>query len=432
MWPSLSLLSDIFLMVPGILVAVISIILSFKTRFIQLRAIPQMLKSIFAKPGKEGSKTIVPRQALFTAMSTTIGTASMAAPVLAIRIGGPGALLGFMFATFFGAAANYIEVTLALAYRKKMPDGTIMGGPMQYLQALSPRFAWWYAVGALWLLVVWSTAQANIVADIMTTYYVPTWLTGLVLAVVVTYALFGGIKRIGAISEKIVPIMFVLYTGAAGYIILCNITILPQIFRIMIDSVFSRDALVGASVATGFYQAMRWGVIRGFQANEAGIGTATIPHSMAETNSPTTQGVLSMASTYAHGIICLMSGLVTLITGTWNDPNIAFGINIVSTSFFMYFSYLGPLLLLVSLILFGYGTILGNGYNGSQCLNYVASTRYLPAYYLATGALVFLGAVLDIRLVWEVSDYFMVPVATPHMIALLILAFRRRDLFRPN
>ncbi len=426
----LSLLSDIYLIVPGIIIALGSIILTFKTRFIQVRAIPQMLKGIFSSKGSEGSETVVPRQALFTAMSTTIGTASMAAPVLAIRIGGPGALLGFMFATFFGAAANYIEVTLALAYRKRLEDGTIMGGPMQYLQELSPRFAWWYAVGALLLLVVWSTAQASIVADLMYTHHVPHWATGLVLALIITYALFGGIKRIGAISEKIVPVMFVLYTAAAGYILLCNLTAIPAIFGVMLRSVWSRDALVGASVGTGFYQAMRWGVIRGFQANEAGIGTATIPHSMAETHSPTTQGVLSMASTYAHGIICLMSGLVTLITGTWNDPTIDFGINIISTSFFMYFSYFGPFLLLISLILFGYGTILGNGFNGSQCLNYVASPKYLRPYYLATGVLVFLGAILDIRLVWDVADYFMVPVATPHMIALLVLAFRRKDLFR--
>ncbi len=296
---TLSLLSDIYLMVPGIIIALVSIILSIKTRFIQVRAIPKMLKGVFGVNGKEGSETIVPRQALFTAMSTTIGTASMASPVLAIRVGGPGALLGFLFATFFGAAANYIEVTLALAYRKRLEDGTIMGGPMQYLQVLSPRFAWWYAIGALCLLVIWSTAQANIVADLMYTFHVPHWATGLVLSVVITYALFGGIKRIGAISEKIVPVMFVMYTAAAGYIILLNITALPAIFGIMLRSVFSRDALVGASVATGFYQAMRWGVIRGFQANEAGIGTATIPHSMAETHNPTPQGILTMASTFS-------------------------------------------------------------------------------------------------------------------------------------
>jgi len=362
----IALLEDISLkiiFIPTIIIVLAGIIITLKTRFIQLRAVPTMLitlfKSLTTRKVVKNQETIKASRALFTAMSTTIGASCIVSPSIAIKLGGPGALVGFMISSLLGGALTYTEVTLALKHRKKRDDGSFAGGPMEYLKSIFPGLGTLYAVSGVALLVIWSSLQANTLADLLVPYSIPGYITGLVLAALVLAALIGGIKRIGAVSEKLVPFMFFLYTGAALWIIFKNSSYLLPTIDLIFRSAFSPHALLGGAATGGMFHALRWGLFRGIQANEAGVGTSTIPHSMAAVHDPQEQGILSMVAIYSHGFICLLSGLITLLTGTWQDPTIGIGISMVSSAFTMYFSSIGSLILTLCSILFVYGTILG-------------------------------------------------------------------------
>lgn len=437
----LSLLSGYLLLASCLIILVASVILSFKTRFVQFRMLPLMIKSIVSlvfrkKTEVEDSQTILAHKALFAAMSTTIGLSTIVSPVIAIHLGGPGALVGFFLTTIFGTAANYAEVTFALSFRKRLENGTIMGGPMQYLKdGIHPFLAKWYAFFCLILMVSWSSAQANQLADILNSpllgsFQIPAEITGSFLGLLVVFVLLGGIKRISKLTENLVPTMFILYVGAALWIVVSNYSLLPKIGYSIYQSLQSPYSLASGALVGGLTNALRWGIFKGVQSNEAGIGTPTIPHSMAETQTPMQQGILSMTSTYSSGFICLLSGIVTLMTDTWQNESIKLGINMVAESFFLYFSYIGIVIVVICAFLFAFGTIIGNGYNGSQCFGFLTNNQYVKYYYFLTGFLVFLGAISDVKIVWSLIDFVLIPVAIPHIIGIVFLAFKRSELLK--
>jgi alanine or glycine:cation symporter, AGCS family len=414
-----------------------AVVLTFKTRFIQFRTIPTMLKllfgNIFKKKKTHGNneETIAAHKALFTAMSTSIGIGNIVAPIIAIKLGGPGALLGFILVTLFGSAAMFTEVTFALKYRKKNSDGTISGGPMQYLKkVLSPVWALIYAHAGLILLAIWSSNQANQLAELLQPRGVPTYLTGILLAITIMYILLGGIKRIGDLSAKLVPIMFTLYCGATLWIILNNISKLPAVLNLIFRSAFTPQSIIGAGAGYGIQMALRWGLAKGFFAMEAGLGVATIPHSMANTKSPLNQGILSMVSIYSNGILCLLSGLTILLTDTWLDPSLGISINILTKTFSIYFSSIGIVILMFSAFLFAFGTIVGNSYIGGQCFLYASKNRWLITYYAIVAVFVFVGAIIDVKLLATITDFFLIPIAIPNIIGIVILAFKEKNVLK--
>lgn len=415
----------------GILMLAVSLILTVKTRFIQFRKLPEMVKLFFKK--KEGGKdTISARRALFTAMSTTLGLSTMVAPIIAIKLGGPGAVLGFFLATIFGAAVSYTEVSFALAYRKQH-NGVIKGGPMQYLHdAISPLMAKWYAFFCCILMMVWSAAQSNQLAQLLSSkkicpLCIPSWMTGLVIAVVVFIILIGGIKRISSWSSKLVPTMFFLYLGGSLAIIFMNLSSLPSIFHTIWDSCWHPRTFGSGAAIGGALSAFRWGIMKGLHGNEAGMGTQSIPHSMAEVDQATDQGVLSMASTYCAGLILIISSLVALITQTWLDPTLSLGVEMVATSFFNYFSYIGLIMVSICALLFASGTILGNSYNGSQCFLFLTNYRGITLYYLLTAALTFWGSITSVTALWGNIDFVLALVMVPHVLSLLWLSFKKQE-----
>lgn len=437
----LNLLSSQLLLYSCLIILFASVLLSFKTRFVQFRMMPQMFRHIFSlflrrKEVAEEQKTILAHKALFAAMSTTIGLSTIVSPFIAIRLGGPGALVGFLLTTFFGSAANFTEVTLALSYRKKMECGGVMGGPMQYLKdGIHPFLAKWYAFFCFILMVAWSSAQANQLADILNSrllgsYQISPWITGVLLALLVVFVLIGGIKRIGALSGKLVPVMFFLYVTAALWIVFSNFSMLPKIFWMVVDSLNAPQAIASGAIVGGVASALRWGIFKGVQSNEAGIGTPTIPHSMSNTEIPIHQGILSMISTYSSGFICLLSGVVALMTDTWQDESIKLGINMVAESFALYFSYIGIVIVVISAFLFAFGTIIGNSYNGSQCFGFLTNNRFINYYYSVTALLIFLGSISEVKIVWTVIDFCLIPVAIPHILGIVYLAFKRHDLLK--
>ncbi len=427
----------LFLTTPIILSA--SLLLTVKTRFIQFRKLPHMFRLLFTlifKRQKEsdGNATVGAHRALFSAMSTTIGISTIVSPVIAIRIGGPGAVLGFLIATILGAAVNFTEVAFALSYRKHHPDKGVAGGPMQYMQdEIKPWLAKWYAFFTFIMLLGWSAAQANQLGAIFSSelvgkFSIPNWVTGAILAVLVTALLLSGFKRISSFSAKLVPVMFLIYLGGSLWIILANFSSLPSIFKMVIESAFAPKAFGSGIMVGGIVSALRWGVFKGLQASEAGVGTQTIPHSMAETKVPFDQGILAMVSTYSAGCIFILSSLVALVTETWLDPNLAIGINMVAASFQSYFSTVGLLIVMASALLFAFGTILGNSFNGSQCFIYLTKNRFMPLYYVAAASLIFIGTVMDVTIVWSLIDYLIVPVVVPHILSIVYLSYKQGGL----
>ncbi len=424
----------LFLTCPTILLA--SFWLTFKTRFVQFRKFPHMFRLLFSfihKQPEAEKGTIRAHKALFTAMSTTIGISTIVSPVIAIRLGGPGAVLGFVLAMFLGASVNFTEVTFAVSYRKNHPKKGIAGGPMQYLQdEIHPFLAKWYAFFGFILLMFWSSAQANQLGAILNSdyFHIPNWLTGIFLAVFVMILLIGGIKRVASFSSKLVPFMFLLYVGGAFWILFCNLEKLPAIFQMVIRSALTPRTFATGVTVGGLASAVRWGVFKGFQSNEAGVGTQTIPHSMAGTGDPLDQGILAMVAIYSAGFVCLLSSLVVLVTETWLDPTLSLGINMVAASFYTYFSSVGVVLVLISSFLFAFGTILGNGFNGSQCYSFLTQNRYLSLYYLPTAFLIFWGCISDTATIWTLVDYLVIPVFIPHILSLVYLSYKQESLLK--
>lgn len=406
-----------------------SVFISFRTRFVQIRLLPNLFKitgGLFSKGKGEGQHTIKPYKALFTAMSTTLGIGTIVGPVIAIHLGGPGALLGFLLTSFFGSAATYVEVNLSIRSRIRLPSGQIMGGPMQYLKHIfSPFAAKWYAVCCFILMAVWSSAQANQLAAILDSpllggWRIPAAVSGGIMALLVLALLIGGIKKIGAVEAKLIPIKFLLYVGACLFILLSDIPRLGEIIGTIFSSAFTPYAMASGTVVGGLMSALRWGVFKGTQICEAGVGTQTIPHSMAETNDPVAQGTLAMLSTYAAGFIAFLSGCVSLMTDTWQDPSLPLGMSMVAASFKMYFASFGVAAIASCAVIFAFGTILGNGYNGSQAFGYLTQNKRLYFYYAATALMIFLGSVSDAKTVWALTDIVLACMALPHMAALML------------
>lgn len=431
---------DFILFLMTLVVLGASLLLTFKTRFIQLRKIPHMMRLLFSlifrKKGGNDPATICAHKALFTAMSTTIGISTIVGPFIAVSLGGPGALLGFFLATFLGAAVNFTEVTFALSYRKHHPVKGIAGGPMQYLQdEIRPFVAKWYAFFGFILLMGWSAAQANQLGEILNSpllgsFRIPNWGTGAFLALFVTVILVGGIKRIADFSAKLVPTMFFLYVCASLWIIVINYAQIPALTTIILKSALAPQTFATGATIGGVVAALRWGIFKGLQSNEAGVGTQTIPHSMAHTDEAIDQGILAMVSTYSAGFICILSGFVALITETWLDPNLSLGINMVAASFQSYFSSAGILIVILSAFLFAFGTILGNSFNGSQCFIYLTKNRYLLFYYLGTAALIFVGSISDVAAIWAIVDYLLIPVLIPHILCIVYLSYKQGALLK--
>ena len=439
----LKTVGDIFLFVTTLIVLGASLVLTFKTRFIQFRKLPYMIRLFFSLVFKrhskaEGPSTVRAHKALFTAMSTTIGISTIVSPFIAMRLGGPGAIIGFLLATFLGAAVNFTEVTFALSYRKTHPTRGVLGGPMQYLHdEIAPFLAKWYAFFTFILMLGWSAAQADQLGSILSSpklgsLQVPTWATGVFLAIGITVILLGGIKRIANLSASLVPLMFFLYVGGALWIVLLNVDQFPTVAKIVFQSAFAPQAFGSGVVVGGIVSALRWGVFKGLHSNEAGVGTQTIPHSMAETSGAFDQGILSMIATYSAGFICILSSLVALFTESWLNPELGLGIDMVAHSFQTYFSTIGLIIVAVSAFLFAFGTILGNGFNGSQCFIFLTKNRYLTLYYIATGILVFVGCIIDVAAIWSIVDFMLVPVLVPHILSVVYLSYKQGALLKKS
>jgi len=411
----------------------VSIILTLKTGFVQLRGWPRFFRLITkgVKESQDEKKdTINPFHALFTAMATTIGMGNVVTPSLAIMVGGPGALFWLLFYMFFGAVTKYTEVTFALATRKALPDGFILGGPIQYLKSVSNTFSNWYGYLIIIVLVSWSGAQSNTLANILALEGVSHWVVGLSLALFVLIALSGGARRVGDFASKLVPIMFVLYVTFAFSILLRNPGAVIVAIRQVFAAAFTPAAAVGGFFGASVFRAIREGMFRGIFISEAGIGTSSIPHALADTKVPSDQGVLAMGSMVADAFLSSLSGLLVLMTGIWQIG--AFRSTLLYEVFKLNAPGIGQYVLILSITLFVLTTVMGNSFNGVQSFGIlVKDNRLLMRFYMAfVVGFIFIGALMPMRLLWTVMDTLVMVVSIPNLIGLLILAFRRGELLK--
>lgn len=407
----------------------VSIMLTIKTGFLQIRGIPRLIQLLRAGVREqqhhlEGHKldTISPVQALFTALATTLGMGNVVGPATAIVAGGPGALFWLLLYMFLGSVTKFTEVVFALHTRIRTEQGNIIGGPMEYLRLVSPYLALWYGYVMTVLFIGWSGQQANTLANIYVLEGVPRIVVGGLLAIFAWLVLRGGAKRVGIIASKLVPIMFVLYVSFSVYIIVKDFDALLGAFALIIESVFKSTAAVGGFLGATVYQAMRYGVFRGVYISESGLGTSSIPHAMSDASNPVDQGLLAMGSTIADMSLSLLSGLLVLVTGLWQSDKLS--TTLVYEVFKTHAPVTGQLVLLVSVSLFVLTTIIGNSFNGLKSFSALSRDRYVTCYFFTTIACIFVGSLMPVKLVWEMMDTFLVTAAIPNLIGLLWLSWR--------
>lgn len=422
-----SALHDFIVLTPFFILLICSIILSFKTRFVQIRAFKSVFSLLYkslTSSSTESTNTIPAHRALFSAMATTIGISNITGPLIAIGMSGPSALIGYFLATLFGSAATFTEVTFALRFKDPAPREERIGGPMFYLNQVFPRWvSVIYALGGAILILMWSGAQSVALATILSPYGVPQLTTGIVTALLTIVIITGGIKRFGQFSTALVPGMFIMYITAILWIICLNITRVPHAFSLIINDVFSPEGLKGAFVGYSIAKALRWGLAKGYSANEAGVGTGTVSHSFAETDNALSQGLIAIVSVFSSGLLCISTGIAILVTDTYllygND-----NISLITGLFADYFPVVGPIILVASATLFVLTTVVGNSYNGSQFYMYVWGKKGLWIYHTLCVLSIVICSVSSVNFIWAYEDFFTIPVIIPHAIGLILLAYK--------
>jgi alanine or glycine:cation symporter, AGCS family len=370
--------------------------------------------------------TISPFHALFTAMGTAIGTGSIVAPSVAIMTGGPGALFWLVFYLILGAAIRFVEVSLALHTRKKLPDGCIIGGPMQYLSTIHPFWSQSYGIAMLVLFCGWQMVQANNLANIFATEGIQYWVTGLVLALLGLIVLAGGAVRVGLVASRLVPLMFFCYVTFALFIIWQQRDRLAQVLLTIFSQAFSLSPLCSGVAGIGMLSAMKAGIYRGIFISEAGLGTASIPQAIADTKQPTDQGTLALYSIIADIALSTLSGLLVLVSGVWQHG--ALRSTMIYEIFKTHVPGFGQGILLLSISLFVFTTIIGNGFNGLQLFATFTRDRFRVFYIIATGLTVFIGALVPMPFAWAVMDTILACAVIPHLIGLLILMMKHKTM----
>lgn len=405
------------------------ILLTIKTGFLQFRGFPRFVSLITSgisrrkKTGASGEmRTMDSIHALLTAMGTTIGIGNVVGPSLAIMVGGPGALFWLIVYIIIGASTKFTEVVFALITREKTADGHIIGGPMRYLIGVSSSLALWYGLAMSLLMAGWSGVQANTLASILALESVPTWCTGLGLAVFVWVVLQGGAQRVGVVASKLVPLMFVFYISFALLILLKDPSAVIAAFKLIFGHAFTASAITGAFLGATVLQSMRYGVYRGIFITESGLGTASIPHSMADAQNPTDQGLLALFSAGADAFLSLISGLLVLVTGIWTTGE--FRSTLMYEVFMLHSPVVGRLVLTAAITLFALTTVMGNSFNGRQAFASLTQFRWVRFYILFTVCMIFLGSLMHAKLAWEMMDTVLTFVAVPNLIGLLYLAYK--------
>ena len=398
--------------------------LTLRLGFIQIRYLPRALGYLFKKD-KGGKGDVSSFAALCTALAATIGTGNIVGVATAVQAGGPGAIFWMWLVALLGMATKYAECLLAVKYRVRDKNGFMAGGPMYYIER-GLGIKWLAKLFALFGVMVaffgiGTFPQVNAITHAMQdTFNIPVLVTAIIVTLLVGLIILGGVKRIATASSVIVPFMAILYVTTSLVIILLNIEKVPDVISLIIYSAFDPQAALGGAVGFTVMKAIQSGVARGIFSNESGLGSAPIAAAAAQTREPVRQGLISMTGTFLDTIIvCTMTGIVLVLTGAWNNPELA-GATVTNYAFAQGLgTSIGATIVTVGLLFFAFTTILGWCYYGERCFVYLVGIRGVKLYRLIYIVLVGLGSFLHLNLIWIIADIVNGLMAFPNLIALI-------------
>ena len=398
--------------------------LTLRLGFIQIRYLPRALGYLFKKD-KGGKGDVSSFAALCTALAATIGTGNIVGVATAVQAGGPGAIFWMWLVALLGMATKYAECLLAVKYRVRDKNGFMAGGPMYYIERglgikwLAKLFALFGVMVAFFGIGTFPQVNA-ITYAMQDTFNIPVLVTAIIVTLLVGLIILGGVKRIATASLVIVPFMAILYVTTSLVIILLNIEKVPDAISLIIYSAFNPQAALGGAVGFTVMKAIQSGVARGIFSNESGLGSAPIAAAAAQTREPVRQGLISMTGTFLDTIIvCTMTGIVLVLTGAWNNPELA-GATVTNYAFAQGLgTSIGATIVTVGLLFFAFTTILGWCYYGERCFVYLVGIRGVKLYRLAYIVLVGLGSFLHLNLIWIIADIVNGLMAFPNLIALI-------------
>ncbi len=411
----------------------VGIYLTAALKGLQFRYLGYALKLVFSPKKQKTSDEkgdISHFESLMTALAATIGIGNIAGVATAITIGGLGALFWMWATALLGMATKYAEAILAVKYRVADARGEMCGGPMYFIQSglgwkwLAGSFAFF---GAFAALGGGNMLQANSVADVMQTmFHVNPWWTGIIVAFLTAITLVGGIKSIGRVAGYLVPFMAIFYVGGASIILAYHYQSIPGVLFDIVKHAFTGQAAFGGFAGSSLLLALRVGVSRGLMTSEAGLGTASIAAAAAKTDLPGRQALVSMTGSFLATIImCSVTGLVLGVTGVFGQMDgagkLLNGASMTVAAYESVFSG-GGYVVTIGLILFAFTTLLGWAYYGEKCVEYLFGIKAIPFYRILFILVILPGAVLELEIVWKISDIFNGLMAFPNLIALCALS----------
>ena len=420
----------------------VGLYLSIMTGFIQIRrfvyAIKQTLGKIFEK--KEAEKgAMTPFQAVCTALAGTVGTGNIAGVAGAIAIGGPGAVFWMWISALLGMCTKFSEVVLAVHFRERNEEGDWVGGPMYFIKNGLPKKWRFLAVlfSAFGMVAVFGTGNATQVNTIVTAidavlinYNITpekslgmvNLVLGIVIAACVAMVLLGGVKRIGSVTEKLVPFMAAFYIVLALGVVIIHIGAVPRVFASIFAGAFNPGAFTGGVIGSMFVS-MRRGVSRGIFSNEAGLGTGSIAHATADTGHPVHQGLFGIFEVFTDTIvICTLTAMVILCSGVELVYGEAAGADLTIAGFTSTYGIWVSLFTAVALICFAFSTTIGWGLYGSRCVEFIFGTGTIRPFLVIYAFISIVGATLNLGLLWDISDTFNGLMVIPNLIAVFLLS----------
>lgn len=388
-----------------------------------------------------GEGAVTPFQAVTTALAATVGTGNIVGTSQAIALGGYGALFWLWMAALLGMIIKYSEVTLSIQYRERNAKGDWVGGPMYYIaKGLGKNWKWLAILFAVFASLasfgIGNLSQANSITGSINhaiTTFVPSAVNytdtiaviiGVILAVMVALALFGGIKRIGRVTELLVPFMSIFYVLFTIIVIVCNVSGIGEAFRKIFVGAFTPKAVLGAGSGILLKETLVWGLRRSAFSNEAGLGSAAIAHAAAETKGPVQQGLYGIFEVFIDTIlICTLTGLTIIVSGVDINFGVKPGSELITNAFATVFGgQFASFFVAIALMLFAFSTILGWALYGSRCVEYLFGLKAIKVYQFLYIITVVVGATISLDIVWDVADTFNGLMAIPNFIALFALS----------
>ena len=404
------------------------IFLTLRTGFIQRKVFTGIKLSVTKDPSKDGD--VSPFQALTTALASTIGTGNIVGVGTAIFIGGPGAVFWCWITGIFGIATKYAESLISIKYRVKSRDGRMLGGAMYVLER-GLNMKWLGMLFALFALLasfgIGSAVQVNAISEIVTSNVtfvkIPPIAIGIVLAVITAFVIIGGIKKIAIVCEKLVPTMAACYVIGCFVILGMNYDYIIPGIKAILHLAFTPGAVAGGLVGRGAITAAQYGIARGLFSNESGLGSAPLVAAAAKTKNPVRQALISATGTFWDTVVvCLITG-VTLVTTIMKNPEINMSSiqngGQMTTAAFSQIPVLGSIILVFGIITFAYTTVLGWSYYGERCAEYLFGKRATIFFKIIFVFVILLGPVIELDIVWSLSDIFNALMAVPNIIALV-------------